>query len=328
VRSALGPTPVLALTLSVIAVWGAFGVAQQTADEPSVYTLSVRGNVYMLATEAGNMTVQVGDQGVLLVDTPAADLGAPVLAAIRRLSDKPIHYIVNTCSHEDHTGANAYLAKAGLNRPGRSPLLAGVGGNSGNTTSVVAHDNVLKRMGGLEGAHTSRDPAALPTDTYITDDMDLFFNGEGIQILHQPSAHTDGDSIVFFRRSDVLVTGDLFLTTGYPHIDAASGGSIDGLLAALNRIVKLTVPMRNQEGGTMVVPGRGRLSDEMDVVEYRNMVTIVRDRIQSLIDEGKTVDQVKAAKPTLDYDTRYGTVGGPHAGSTFVEAVFRDLKGK
>src|SRR6185436_10326966 len=161
---------------------------------------------------------------------------------------------------------------------------------------------------------------AWPTETFFGDDKEIFFNNEAIQLLHQPSAHTDGDIVVFFRRSDVVSAGDLFLTTSYPVIDTPRGGSIQGLLDGLNRILDIAIPKDKEEGGTYVIPGHGRISDEADVVEYRDMVTIIRDRIQNLIQKGMTLAQVKAARPTLDYDGRYGS---PDA---FIESVFRDLR--
>jgi glyoxylase-like metal-dependent hydrolase (beta-lactamase superfamily II) len=156
---------------------------------------------------------------------------------------------------------------------------------------------------------------------------DLYFNGEAIEILHQPAAHTDGDSLVFFRRTDVVSTGDVFTTTGYPVIRPEDGGSIDGVIAALNRIIEITVPEEKQEGGTLVIPGHGRLCDEADVVEYRDMVTIVRDRIRSMVDMGMTLRQVQAAKPTADYDGRYGATSGRWTTEQFVAAAYESLKG-
>jgi cyclase len=153
----------------------------------------------------------------------------------------------------------------------------------------------------------------------------MYANGEAIQLFHQPSAHTDADSIVFFRRSDVVVTGDLFDLTGYPVIDAGKGGRFSGVIAGLNRIIDITVPRDWQEGGTMVIPGQGRLADESDVVEYRDMLTIIRDRIQDLIKKGMTLEQVQAARPTFEYDGRYGSATGSWTTKMFVEAAYRDL---
>jgi cyclase len=153
----------------------------------------------------------------------------------------------------------------------------------------------------------------------------VYVNGEGIQLLHQPAAHTGGDSLVYFRRSDVVAAGDIYVNTSYPVIDRERGGSFSGVIAGLNRIIDLTIPKDWQEGGTMVIPGHGRLADEADVVEYRDMLTIIRDRIQGLIKKGMTLDQVKAARPTLDYDGRYGTTSGPWTTAMFIEAAYRDL---
>ena len=292
-----------------------------------VKTLHVQGDVHMLVSADGNMVVHAGAEGVLVVDSLGAELSGPVLAAIRRVSDKPIHFIVNTQAGEAHTGGNEALAKAGPTRPERVPLGGGLGGNTGGATSIVGHENVLNRMSAdAAGGGTVRPRSAWPNDTFFNDQNDIFFNGEAVQVLHQPRAIADGDSIVFFRKSDVIVAGDVFSTTGYPVFDRSQGGSINGVIAALNRIIKLAVPTNNQEGGTMIVPGHGRLGDEMDVVEYRNMVTIVRDRIQALIAEGKTLELVRAAEPTLDYDARYAAASGPGSTAAFVAAVYESLR--
>jgi len=292
-----------------------------------VRVLHVQGQVYMLVSADGNMVVQAGPDGVLVVDTLTASLSTPVLAAIRSISDKPIHFIVNTQGDAEHTGGNEALAKAGPTRPDRGPLTNGLGGNAAGTTSIIAHENVLARMSAATSGPAARSRESWPTDTYFEDQNDLFFNQEAVQVLYQPHAHADGDSIVFFRRSDVIVAGDLYSTTSYPVFDTSRGGSINGVIAALNRIIKLAVPGDTEEGGTMIVPGHGRLSDEIDVVEYRNMLTIVRDRIQALIADGKTLEQVRIAQPTLDYDARYGAVSGPASPDPFVTAVYESLRG-
>jgi glyoxylase-like metal-dependent hydrolase (beta-lactamase superfamily II) len=301
------------------------GPALATPAAGEVKVWHVQGQVYMLASAEGNMAVHAGDEGVLLVDALPASLSPQVLAAIRTISDKPIHYIINTQAGEAHTGGNEALAKAGPTRPDRLPLGSGVGGNTGGATSIVAHENVLNRMSATVGNGTARPRGAWPSDTFFEDENDIFFNGEAVQVLHQPKAIGDGDSIVFFRKSDVIVAGDIYSTASYPAFDRAQGGSINGLIAALNRVIRLTVPTNNQEGGTMVVPGHGRVSDEMDVVEYRNMLTIVRDRIQALIADGKTLEQVRAAQPTLDYDARYAAATGPASADAFVAAVYESL---
>ena len=291
-----------------------------------VKVLHVQGQVYMLASADGNMVVHAGDEGVLLVDTLPEALSSAALAAIRTISDKPIHFIVNTQAGVEHTGGNEALAKAGPTRPDRVPLGSGLGGNTGGATSIVAHENVLNRMSATVGAGTARPRGAWPSDTFFEDENDFFFNGEAVQVLHQPKAVGDGDSIVFFRKSDVIVAGDIFSTTAYPVFDRANGGSINGVIAALNRVIQLAVPTHTQEAGTMVVPGHGRLSDEMDVVEYRNMLTIVRDRVQALVTEGKSLEQVRASQPTLDYDARYGAATEPASPGSFVAAVYESLR--
>jgi len=290
------------------------------ADAAEVHVLPVQGNVYMLVGGAGsNITLQAGDDGVLLVDASLESLSDNVLKAIRSVSTNPIRYIIDTHAHADHVGGNAAIAKQGA-------MIAG--GNMGQPyqgAAIIAHENVLKRMSAPTGEQAPFPTAAWPTDTYFANKKELFFNGEAIQILHQPSAHTDGDSIVFFRRSDVLSAGDVFLTTTYPVIDLERGGTIQGVIAALNTILDITIPRDKQEGGTYVVPGHGRLCDEADVLEYRDMLTIIRDRIQDLVKKGATLEQVKAARPTLDYDGRYGATSGPWTTGLFIEAVYRNL---
>ena len=297
--------------------------AARAAAAQDIQVLRVQGNVYMLAGPGGNTIVQAGDAGVLVVDTQTAAVSDKLLAAIRGISPKPIHYIVNTSIGADRIGGNAALAKAGPTRPNATPVQAGLGGNVDGKTTILAHETVLNRM----IANKEIAPDGWPTETFFGDDKEIFFNGEGIEVLHQPAAQTDGDAIVFFRRSDVIATGDLFTTTIYPVIDAQKGGSINGIIAALNRIIDLAIPDHKvQEGGTMIVPGHGRLCDEQDVIEYRDMVTIIRDRVQYLVGKGRTLDQIKAAKPTLDFDPRWGATSGPWTTDMFIEAVYRGLK--
>jgi glyoxylase-like metal-dependent hydrolase (beta-lactamase superfamily II) len=223
--------------------------------------------------------------------------------------------VVNTHLHADHTAGNAALVKIGATDPQLS-------------ARVIAHENVLERMVNPSGGAAVRvNEAASINDTYSTPQKDVFLNGEAAVVYHLPNAHTDGDSIVFFRRSDVISAGDIFTPERYPIIDLANGGSIDGVVAALNRILELTVPAKYQEGGTYVIPGHGRICDEADVVEYRDMVAIIRDRFADAISKGMTLDQVKAAKLTRDYDTRYGATTGVWTTDQFVEAVYNSLKG-
>ena len=245
----------------------------------------------MIVGDGGNIVVQAGDEGVLVIDTGLEARGDELLAAIRRISDKPIRLVINTHVHADHTGANETIARVGESLGGNAP------GNSGlalATARVLAHEKVMTRMSAPSGQTPPRPFGAWPTETFFSDDKEIFFNDEAIQLIYQPG-HTDGDVLVFFRRSDVVASGDLFLTTTYPVIDVARGGSVQGIINGLNRLLDITIPKDKAEGGTYVVPGHGRLSDEADVVEYRDMLTIVRDRIQDLIAKGKSLAEVKAA---------------------------------
>jgi cyclase len=249
-----------------------------------------------------------------LVDTMFAPLAPRIAAEIKKLTNKPIRYIIDTHVHADHVGGNEALQKMGAT--GGSPV-------DGGGATVYAHENVLNRMTApVTGNQTPAPQKGLPNHTYDTPDMDFSFNGEAVILYHEEKAHTDGDTVVMFRRSDVVSTGDVFTPERYPFIDIARGGSINGEIAALNHILHLTVPEHLQEGGTQVIPGHGRLCDEADVVEYRDMVTIIRDRVRDAMKRGLTLAQVKDSKLTLDYDTRYGN------GDVFVEAVYKSLGGK
>jgi len=295
-------------------------VALAAPDKGAIEVLPVRGNIYMLSIADRNITLSVGPEGVMLVDAGLAAWAPKIAAAIQKLSSKPIRCVIDTNADEDHAGGNATFAKLGRPVGGGgagSQLFADIAGAEPRA-DVYAHIAVLNRL-------AATPPDAWPTITYFNESKELFFNDEAVQIIHQPAAHTDGDSIVFFRRSDVLSTGDLFDTTGYPRIDVQRGGTIQGIVDGLNRILDITIPAAQQEGGTMVIPSHGRLSDEADVVEYRDMVTILRDRIQDMKRKGMTLDQSKAARPTRDYDGRYGATSGVWTTDRFVEAVYRTL---
>jgi glyoxylase-like metal-dependent hydrolase (beta-lactamase superfamily II) len=290
-----------------------------TADD--IELIPVQGNVYMIAGDGGNIALSVGDDGALLVDTGTAALSDALLAMVQHQTKRPIRYVINTSADADHVGGNAVMAAAGISA-GKSNVIA----MDELGATVVAHENVLRRMSAPTGQQAPWPFAAWPTETFPSMDKEVFINHEPVQVLHEPSAHTDADSIVFFRRSDVVSTGDVFVTTGYPAIDVQRGGSINGVIAALNHVIAITIPEERQEGGTYVIPGHGRICDEADVVEYRDMVTIIRDRIQDLVKKGKTLDEVKASRPTMDYDGRY-----PESASTpetFIEAVYSDLSRK
>ncbi len=317
------------LALAGFVLLGAFGVRRawaqqnQNFDNVEVHILPVQGNVSMLVGAGGNITVQAGKDGVLIVDTGFAGMAPKVSAAIKTISQKPLRYIIDTHVHADHTGGNEALAKTGSIIAGGN--FAGTTTDIGNEATIIAFETVQQRM---EAQTPKLSEDMIPRDTYFTAKKELFFNGEAIQILHMPAAHTDGDSIVFFRRSDVLSAGDIFTPGGYPVVDLERGGSINGLVAALNQIIDITVPADKQEGGTYVIPGHGRLCDEADVVEYRDMATIIRDRVQDMVKKGMTLEQVRAAKPTRDYDPLYGATTGFWTTDKFVEAVYTSLAQK
>jgi len=287
------------------------------AETAEIEVLPVQGNVYVIATRSGNITVQTGSMGTVLVDTGTAALSEKVLAAVRKLSDRPLRYIINTSLDPDHTGGNETIARAGGAEDERN-IRNTPGDLEGQIVKILAHDNVLQRMNQHDLPFISQ-----PGDTYFGGSKDLYFNGESIQLLHQPAAHTDGDTMVYFRRSDVISAGDIYVTDSYPTIDLANGGSLQGVIDGLNRLLDLAIPEHHEEGGTYIIPGRGRISDEFDVLEYRDMVTIIRDRIQDMIRKGMPLAQVKAARPTRDYDPQYGSNA-----DTFVEAAYRSLTAK
>jgi cyclase len=291
-----------------------------------IHVLPVQGSLYMLVGEDSNIAVQIGDQGPLVVDTGKGQLADKVIAAIRKLSDKPIQFIVNTSFHADHTGGNAKLHAAGEDPSLFGSFFSGQFADAGQGATIIGHQNVQNRMIAPAGSTAATASEAWPSDTYIQGRRRKYHNGEAVEIFYEPNAITDGDSIVQFRRSDVIATGDVFTTTQYPFIDVKNGGSVQGEIDALNNILDKTVYRHMGEGGTLVIPGHGRLCDEYEVSEYRDMIAIVRARVQALIDKGAGIDQVKAARVTADYDDRYGATSGPWTTDMFVEAVYTSLK--
>ena len=295
----------------------------------NIHVWPIRDNVYMLVGDGGNIVVQTGDQGAFVVDTGEGKLSDKVLAAIRTLSTNPIQFIANTSFRSEHTGGNAALGSAGQDPslPGSFFLVQAPRGVTGFFNDPLAHATMMAHTNVQVRMQAAGAPAgAVPADTYLEDRRRKFHNGDAIELFYQPSAITDGDSLVYFRRADVIVAGDIFSTTQYPVIDVKSGGSVQGEINALNEILNRTVYRHQGEGGTYVVPGHGYLSDEHEVLEYRDMVVIVRDRVKAMIDGGATLQQVKAARVTADYDTQYGANTGPWTTEMFVEAVYSSLK--
>jgi cyclase len=303
------------------------GAAVQQAWGANLEVLQLRPNFYMIAGAGGNIGFQVGSDGVVVVDSGSASSAEDVVAAIKRVTSQPIRYVINTSADPDHVGGNEIVAKAGqtLFTQGGG---AGIGADFlGGAASILSVEQVLTRM---SGKPSPRPLASWPTETFHQARKYMFLNGGGIEVFHQPAAHTDGDAIVFFRRSDVIVAGDVFDTTRFPVIDVARGGSIRGEIAALQKLVDTaipSVPIVSREEGTLIIPGHGRICDQLDVVDYRDMVTIIRDRIRDLMKEGLSLEQIKAAAPARGYTRRYGS---DTAWTTdhFVEAVYSSMRDK
>ena len=340
-------------------------IADQSPRDGEVHILPVQGNIYMLVADGTNITASVGPQGVLVVNTGSAPITDKLQATVNQLANavaaapttnncfgpncpgvafgwsspfintiissptppKPLRYIINTSDAPDHIGGNEKFATSGFfPRGGGLGAATGVG----RTASVVAHENVLNRMSAPAGKQAAAPERAWPTDTYFDEFYKLpeYFNGEAVIVYHEPAANTDGDSIVFFRHSEIISAGNIYSTVSYPTIDLAKGGGIQGVVKGLNHILDLAVAEYRSQGGTWIIPSHGRLSDTGDVASYRNMLVMIRDRIQDMINKGMTLDQVRAARPTLDFDGRYGSNTGSWTTNMFVEAVYRSLKEK
>jgi len=313
---------------------GRAGVAAQGPGPPRLLEAGglrawhVQGNVWMLAGAGANITVQASNaaaagpgagEGLLLVDTGRTEMSARVLDLLRLISPGRIEYIVNTQSDADHVGGNEAFAKP------RMDFLWTPGTVLGPGVKVIAHESVLGRMSAPgEGGRPLYPVSAWPTYTFFSHERKIFFNDEPVIVTHEPAAHSDGDSVVFFRGSDVISAGDLFQTTSYPVIDRRQGGSLGGTVTALNHMLELMVPRYNQEGGTYVVPGHGRVGDQHDVLEYRDMLVIIGDRIRDGVRRGLTLAQIKAGRPTLDYDARWGVASGAWTTDMFIDAVYQE----
>jgi len=284
-----------------------------------VQTLHVQGNIYLIAGAGGNIAVQAGDDGVLMVDTGYEKMSDKVMAALRKISTKPIRDIILTTLADDHTGAGAVFVRAG------SVNQAGPGiGQRPNQATLRGSGDLLRIMTEIGPEKISEN--RWPPKTFLTGSMDFHSNDEAVIIRHIPQAITGGDSMVFFRKSDVIVTGDIFDETSFPRLDLEHGGGINGVIEGLNQLLEYMVPKHLQEGGTMVIPGHGRIGDEHDVLEYRDMVTIIRNRVQNAINKKMTLAQVKAAKPsfTFEYEPRFGN-NKAWTPEMFVEAIYKSL---
>jgi glyoxylase-like metal-dependent hydrolase (beta-lactamase superfamily II) len=332
-RRALAATGWSAAVAMVLLLGGASqrAAAQQDAGE-ALDVVQLRPNFHLIAGAGGNIVMQVGPEGVILVDSGTAAMSDAVLAAIRRVTALPIRYIINTSMDSDHVGGNEKLA-----RSGRSILAGAVAAGAGlgddlitnaGAASVLAHENVLTRMSAPTGQEPPVPFALWPTKTFAYRMYSMYLNGEGIQVIHQPAAHTDGDTIVFFRRGDVIATGDIIDTTRFPVIDVERGGTVQGEIDALNRLMDLSIhnlPLQWYPDRTFLVPGHGHVYDKLDLLEYRDAITVVRDRVQDLVGQGKTLEQVKEANPTLGYRRQYGTDSGPWTTDMFVEVIYNEL---
>jgi cyclase len=303
---------------------------QQNGD---IEVVPVKPNVYLIAGAGGNIVAQTGPDGVIVVDSGTTAMADKVLAAIKKLSNQPIRYIFNTSADAEHVGGNSILSKAGRTLYPLSDTIGGELGTemtSGGDAPVLAAENVLLRMSAPTGKQAPFAQPLWPSETYNQKRKPFYLNGEAVEIIYQPAAHTDGDSIVFFRKSDVIAAGDVVDQTRFPAIDVDRGGSVQGELAALNRLVELAVPVTPfvwREGGTYTVPGHGRIMEQADLVEYRDMVTIVRDIVQDLIKQGMTLDQIKKAEPTKAYP-QYAATSGLSSANGFVESIYKSLTGK
>jgi cyclase len=314
-----------AVSIAAAALIAINGLTAQQARGADLEILQVRPNFYMIAGAGGNVGFQIGSDGVVVVDSGSPSNADAVVAAIKKVTAQPIRYVINTSADPDHVGGNAAVAKAGqtLFTQGGG---AGIGADFlGGGASILSVEQVLTRMSG-PGKPPPFPVGAWPTETFNQPRKYMYLNGEGIEIFHQQAAHTDGDAIVFFRRSDVVMAGDVFDTTGFPVIDIAKGGGIHGEIAALQKLVDTaipSVPIVSRQEGTLIIPGHGRICDQLDVVEYRDMVTIIRDRIRDLMKQGLTLEQIEAASPARGYTRRYGSDRGSWTTNDFVEAIYR-----
>jgi glyoxylase-like metal-dependent hydrolase (beta-lactamase superfamily II) len=260
--------------------------ARQNREEGELTVAPVRNGIYQLVMPtAGNLAVSVGPDGVFVIDDQFAPMVPRIQAAVAKLTAEPIRFVFNTHWHSDHAGGNEAFGKAGA--------------------TLVAHENVRARLGSEQQSRffnvrvPPSPPAALPVITF-RNTMTVHLNGDTVRVEHVPDAHTDGDAIYYFEKADVLHTGDVFVLYGYPFIDLDSGGSVAGMVAGLDRILQIAGP------DTVVIPGHGPLADRARVQQFRDRLAEARRRVQQLIAQGKTLDEVIAAQPLADFDVEWG----------------------
>jgi cyclase len=320
---------------AVAAILGLSVCGAVCAQDGGLDVVKVRQNFYMIAGAGGNIGVQIGADGIVLVNAGTDAASDQVVAALKKLTPLPIRYVIDTNAEADFVGGNGKIAKAGQTI--FTNLLGGGGGGlaqamtNGGAAQIVAHDSVMRRMSAPSGKVSPFPTDAWPTEAFYAKRWTARMNDEGIEVLYQPAAHSDADSFVFFRGSDVVVAGDIVDKTRFPVIDIANGGSIQGEIDALNKLIDLTIaptPYIYKGVGTYVIPGHGRLCEQMEIVDYRDMVVTIRDIIADMIKQGKTLDQIKEADPVLAYEPQYGSKTGPWTTNMFVEAVYKSLTAK
>jgi glyoxylase-like metal-dependent hydrolase (beta-lactamase superfamily II) len=316
----------------LMTIGGFASIARSQDSGDSLDIVRLRSNFYVIAGAGGNISAQIGPDGVVLVDAGSSEAASRVLVALKKVTDQPIRYIINTGPDADHVGGNGALAKAG-----RSIFAAGMeplGGDfakamtNGFAASIIAPNDLLLRMSAPTGQIALFPADSWPTEAFAEKRKYIYMNREGIEIFRLPAAHSDSDSFVFFRASDVIAAGDVLDANHFPLIDLEKGGSIQGEIDALNRLIDLSVrpiPFIFQGGGTYIIPGHGHVYDLSDVVEYRDMIVIIRNLIQDMIDHGKTLAQIQEASPAKGWEQQYGSHSGPGTTNNFVEAIYKSL---
>jgi glyoxylase-like metal-dependent hydrolase (beta-lactamase superfamily II) len=284
------------------ALMGAAVAAQQRDfSKVEITTQQVAEGIYMLQGAGGNIGIMAGADGVLMIDDQFAPLSEKIKAAIAKVSDKPVRFLFNTHYHGDHVGGNENFGKLGI--------------------TIVAHDNVWARLSKPDAARSlpAYPKEALPIITF-GGTITFHLNGDTIAVTHLPPAHTDGDAVLYFEKANVLHTGDCFFNGRYPVVDVKAGGSVDGMIAATEKILSMV------NDRTKIIPGHGPLGDKASLQAFHDMLVAVRDKVRPLVASGKSVEEIVAAKPTADFDAQWGTGGSPP--DRFVTAVAEGLKAK